>query len=363
MANKHLSNEIRQKIIKAVFQKGKSIREAADDLDVNYKTAAKICRTFRLEDRTDKKRGIKPLTYNSDYLRHIEAFFQSNVVGTLNDCRKYLQEQGVVKLPSLSTIHRLSCKARLSYKDLSIIPAQRNTPETIRLRKHYAARYLRLEGTSNFVFIDEFGCNLSLRRRKGRSRVGTPATLTTSFRRGNNLSVCAAIDINGPIVHVAKFHAFNQEEFIEFLKQLKEKLDMTMTNVLIFDNVSFHKTASVKGFMRENNLKYTYLPPYSPMFNPIEECFSKVKGQIRRILNDGGADLFAAVEQAFASVTPSNCRGWFNHTKQFFPQAINSRPITCVPEPVETSDDSEGESSNDEIVDELEVSVDPQLAN
>ncbi|KAF8592790.1 hypothetical protein K439DRAFT_1323592, partial [Ramaria rubella] len=65
-----------------------------------------------------------------------------------------------------------------------------------------------------------------------------------------------------------------------------------------------------------------YLPPYSPDFNPIEECFSYMKSILRRngapfratleAKNEEGIKCF--VSNALSSVTPRHMRGWFSHS-------------------------------------------------
>lgn len=199
----------------------------------------------------------------------------------------------------------------------------------------------------NFVFIDEFGCNLSLRRGRGRSKVGTAATINTPGSRGHNLSVCAAIDINGPIHWFYKYQAFNQDHFITFLTELKAKLDPAKRNFLVMDNVAFHKTNTIRDFLRENHLDIIYLPPWSPMLNPIEECFSKVKGIIRQKRSSSGPDLMESINIAFRSVTASDCSGWFRHSKKFFSQCFNEQPIGVEPEPDLDGDFDMFESESD----------------
>jgi transposase len=69
-------------------------------------------------------------------------------------------------------------------------------------------------------------------------------------------------------------------------------------------------------------VKLIYLPPYSPDFNPIEECFSYMKSVIRRY----GAEFRAAVEtkdpaavtgfisDTLTTVTSEHAKGWFRHS-------------------------------------------------
>lgn len=340
MARKHLSNEARKQIINLVFNKQKTIKEAANILDINYKTAAKVCRVFNVENRIDKKVPEKKRKFGPELDDHIRTYFSMKQLATLNDCRKHLAETCNLS-PSVSTIYNTMKRIKLSLKDVVVVPAERNSESTIKLRKQYVSRFLHLESAGvNFVFVDEFGCNLSLRRRKGYSIVGTPCHVVASGKRGNNLSVCAAIDVNGPIYYQTKFLAFNQVEFVDFLKNLNAKLDKSKRNVIVMDNAAFHKTDLVRNFFKENSLAYLYLPPYSPMLNPIEECFSKVKNLIKKLLYDG-RDLLVAVEEAFNAITSANCCAWFGHTKQFFPQCINEQPITNIPEDLEHSDEDE----------------------
>ncbi|KIJ51783.1 hypothetical protein M422DRAFT_157304, partial [Sphaerobolus stellatus SS14] len=63
-----------------------------------------------------------------------------------------------------------------------------------------------------------------------------------------------------------------------------------------------------------------YLPPYSPDFNPIEECFSFMKGYIRRLgvhfrcdIDSGQPEkAFFFIYEALNKVTPRHAHGWFH---------------------------------------------------
>ena len=57
-----------------------------------------------------------------------------------------------------------------------------------------------------------------------------------------------------------------------------------------------------------------YLPPYSPDYNPIEWCFSKVKRVISTLEQEMEAteDIELIARTAFASVTPEDCQNWIS---------------------------------------------------
>jgi len=357
---KHATNEIRLRLVDMVFGKKFQLKVAAAALGLKYTTAHKILTTFKNENRIEKRKcpGREKQFGEPVILEIVRYLTVTHPDATLNQCRQHLIREKealnhTYKIPSITTIDRILRSNKISLKALTVVPEQRNSEGTIELRKQYAIKYSRYEGSANFVFIDEFGCNISLRRSKGRSTIGFPATIEATGSRGNNLSVCAAIDIRGSIFHFAKYGAFNQVHFITFLGQLKDKLSASQRNILVFDNVAFHKTKDVQDFLKANSLKAMFLPPWSPMLNPIENCFSKVKALIKQHHSTSGAELFEAVNLAFSKVTATDCAGWFRRAKQYFPQCLNEQPIMVDPENELEVDEFDGFDSEDELVGNL----------
>ena len=69
-------------------------------------------------------------------------------------------------------------------------------------------------------------------------------------------------------------------------------------------------------------MKYLFLPPYSPDYNPIELAFSAIKAQIRRDGNilrqamgeQDDEDVYIKLSDAVWSVTAEDAAGWFAHS-------------------------------------------------
>jgi transposase len=83
--------------------------------------------------------------------------------------------------------------------------------------------------------------------------------------------------------------------------------------VVVMDNLSAHKVSGVRQRIERAGATLLYLPPYSPDFNPIAQCWAKIKQLLRsakaRVLDA----LNQAVTEAIAAITPQNAAAWFNH--------------------------------------------------
>lgn len=180
---------------------------------------------------------------------------------------------------SQSTISRKIKRIGMSRKRLTLIPNERNTSERLDERSIYAAE-IALFSFDNLIFLDETGFNQHSRRRYGYSNVNQKAYMTVPANRGTNNSLLCAISKNGPISYKIKLGAYNAENFMEFISNnLVPYFIENPTKILIMDNARFHKTKAVLNLLRENNIPYKFLVPYSPELNPIEEFFSMIKAR------------------------------------------------------------------------------------
>ncbi len=74
-----------------------------------------------------------------------------------------------------------------------------------------------------------------------------------------------------------------------------------------------HKGAEIEALIQGAGAKLIYLPPYSPEFNPIENCWSKIKSLLRSMGARSYPDLAQAIQEAFAQVSLEDIRSWFTH--------------------------------------------------
>ena len=79
------------------------------------------------------------------------------------------------------------------------------------------------------------------------------------------------------------------------------------------DNLAAHKVEGVRGLIENCGAQLRYLPPYSPDFNPIEKCWSKVKQLLRGAKPRSLSSLEIALSDALRAVTPQNIQNCFRH--------------------------------------------------
>ena len=78
------------------------------------------------------------------------------------------------------------------------------------------------------------------------------------------------------------------------------------------DNLPAHKVAGIAKLVEARGAGLEYLSPYSPDYNPIERCWSKMKAYLRRAKARTYAALVRAVKKALATIKQSDIRAWFD---------------------------------------------------
>jgi transposase len=164
----------------------------------------------------------------------------------------------------------------------------------------------------DLIFIDESGINLALTRLFARSPQGQRARGKRPHKRGKNVSLIGAIGLGGLITQVSLLGTTDGLTFEAFISQ-KLVPQLWPGACVLMDNCSIHKGKEIEALITAAGAKLIYLPPYSPDFSPIENCWSKIKSLLRSIGARNYPDLAKAIEQAFSQVSLDDIRGWFTH--------------------------------------------------
>jgi transposase len=162
------------------------------------------------------------------------------------------------------------------------------------------------------VFLDESGVNLSMVRACARSSKGIRA-YGAKPSRTKNVSVVGAISLKKGLL--SQWSTLGYMDALTFDAFISQKLlpELWPGAVLVMDNCSIHKSEEIEALIQSVGARIIYLPPYSPDFSPIENCWSKIKGILKSIGARTYSDLLTALETAFLSVTEKDLLGWFTH--------------------------------------------------
>lgn len=160
--------------------------------------------------------------------------------------------------------------------------------------------------------IDETGMNLALTRLYGRAAPGVRVVDTVPQNYGENISLLAALSLQGLSAPMTVAGAVDAEVFRVYVRQV---LGPTLRpgDIVLMDNLAVHKVAGIEEAIHARGARVEYLPPYSPDLNPIEKCWAKLKTALRHAKARTREVLEEALKQALQTISVTDARAWFAH--------------------------------------------------
>jgi transposase len=151
-----------------------------------------------------------------------------------------------------------------------------------------------------------------LYRHSARAKIGQRAHGQRPQKRSKNVSIIGAIGLRGVI---SQYSILGATDGLTFEAYISQKLvpKLKEGDYVIMDNCSIHKGKTIEKLIESVGAKLIYLPPYSPDFSPIENCWSKIKNVLRSLGARSYPDLVTAIETAFHQVSLEDIYNWFTH--------------------------------------------------
>jgi len=126
------------------------------------------------------------------------------------------------------------------------------------------------------------------------------------------LTVIGALGLEGVVASMSIAAATTTAVFLAFVEQaLVPVLRARPDAIVVMDNLGAHKAKRVRNALEAAQIAYRYLPSYSPDLNPIEPCWSKLKGWLRVSAARTLEGLEAELGPALATITAEDAQGWF----------------------------------------------------
>jgi transposase len=161
-------------------------------------------------------------------------------------------------------------------------------------------------------FIDESGVNLGLTRWFGRAVPGRRVVEAEPGDTGPRYTLIAALGWRGVQASWLLEGAMDRVAFELYVEQVLVPT-LRRGDIVLIDNLPPHKGLHTRQLIEAQGACLEFLPPYSPDFNPIELCWSKIKTALRAAKARTFDALLDALASAFGSVSHSDVEAWFAH--------------------------------------------------
>jgi len=158
--------------------------------------------------------------------------------------------------------------------------------------------------------VDEFGVHQAMTPQYAYAPVGQRAVATEPYREGPNVSVIAALHSEGMEAMLAVEGSINGAVFEAYLEQVLCPI-LRAGDVVVLDNVSFHKSERVRQLIEACGARLWFLPSYSPDFSPIEFAIAKLKTLLRRCKARTLAALWDALAVGLAAISSADALSFF----------------------------------------------------
>ncbi|ACP22044.1 putative carboxy-terminus of transposase for insertion sequence NGRIS-7a [Sinorhizobium fredii NGR234] len=195
----------------------------------------------------------------------------------------------------------------------SLQASEQQRPEIARARELWTRRRRRFfnKALARLVFIDETSTNTKLTKRSGWAPKGQRYRAHAPFGSWKTQTFIAGLRSHGVVAPFIVNAPMNRRIFETWIEtQLAPTL--SPGDVVILDNVGFHKSERAEQMVKAKGAWLLFLPPYSPDLNPIEMAFSKLKALLRK----RAARSFDAIADALGDIcnlfSVTECRNYFN---------------------------------------------------
>ena len=164
-----------------------------------------------------------------------------------------------------------------------------------------------------FIFLDESAINTAMTPTHGRAPVGERVADSAPRNYGEQTSIVGALSYGrGLVATMTLTGAVDTLAFDAYLLRVLGPR-LRKGDVVVLDNLNVHKASQVEEVTALRGAEVIWLPPYSPDFSPIGQCWSKIKTLLRAAKARTRQELEKALATAIGQVTESDIRGWFKH--------------------------------------------------
>ena len=209
----------------------------------------------------------------------------------------------------IMTIFRALKRNRITRKKKTCFAEERDSPRVQEQRQAFQEK-LAAVGPDHLVFVDETGATTAMGRTYGRALAGerVQALAPGAWK---NVTLISGLRTSGVVAPMALPGATDRTVFETYVEQALVP-ELRAGDVVVWDNLSAHKSAAAVAAIEAVGARVERLPVYSPDLTPIEEMFSKIKEGLRSIAARSIEGVIGAMGQALNQITQHDILGWFH---------------------------------------------------
>jgi len=114
---------------------------------------------------------------------------------------------------------------------------------------------------------------------------------------------------NGVIAPLMLDGAMDGPHFLAYVEQMLAPT-LKRGDIVFMDNVSTHLVDGVEEAIEARGAYVSYLPAYSPDFNPIEQLFAKLKSFLRKVKARTVEQLWKAIALFLKTISKNECKAF-----------------------------------------------------
>src|SRR6266849_5536851 len=262
---------------------GKSYRQIESGMQTSAATIARWRMRFEQEGLAGleaRHRGSRPrratAAVQARVIRRVQQ--KPNDGSTHWSCRKLAHELGLSK----STVQRILTQARLKPHRLERYMAS-DDPDFEAKAADIIGLYLNPPQHAAVFCVDEKTAIQALDRLDPVLPLSPGRAERHGFEyyRHGTLSLYAALDTATGRVHGKTAARHTSREFVAFLEEVVSLCPPRQEIHIILDNLSAHKTLSVRQFLQQNpRVRFHFTPTYSSWLNQVELWFAKIERDV-----------------------------------------------------------------------------------
>ena len=265
----------------------------------NYR---KVCSTLNISLSTLNRwrcKGIefvkrRPFSVPNRIEIIIVTMIAKNPFLTAIDVVKSLHTQGISRCSK--TIYNYFKKLLISKKKAYHVCSQRYNPEKERIFKETMKECV----SDNLISLDECYFSEKVLPHYGYAKKGCRIKTGLLPPEWQKRSLLLAVSSAGEYNYEIYEGSVNKLMFESFVQSMNPKEG----DKVLLDNVAFHHGIECPHFI--------FTPPYQPMYNPVEYCFSKIKHAFRQMAMSS-LSVEDKIHKAIQSLTPYDITHCFQH--------------------------------------------------